>query len=150
MSCTGFDGSLYYALTIATPATATWVELELSRDVSTSMSADKADVSDRRSKFKATCPAMIDVETTVTLTYVNGDTTLTALRDAFLARTAVQVAVMDGPIATIGSEGFVYACNVYSTDFAQPLNDGQTVSVTFSLASTEVTGAGPQWYVVAV
>jgi hypothetical protein len=149
MSCTGFDGKLYYAATIAAPASATWVELELSRDVSTSMSADKADISDRRSKFKQTCPAMIDVETTVTLTYVNGDTTLTALRDAFLNRTAIQIAVMDGEVATSGSEGFVYACNVYSTDFAQPLNDGQTVSVTFSLAPTAVVGAEPQWYVVA-
>tara|TARA_R100001463_G_scaffold2401_4_gene10149 strand:+ start:1080 stop:1529 length:450 start_codon:yes stop_codon:yes gene_type:complete len=149
MSSTGFDGKLYYAATIAAPASATWVELTLARDVSTSMSADKADISDRRSKFKQTCPAMIDVETTVTFTYVNSNAGLDALRDAFLARTPLQLAVMDGDISTSGSEGFVYACNVYSTDFAQPLNDGQTVSVTFSLAPTSVSGAQPQWYTKA-
>ncbi len=149
MSCTGFDGKIYYALTVAAPASATWVELELSRDVNTTMSADEADTSDRRSAVKSKCPTMIEVETSTTLTYVNGDTTLTALRDAFLARTQIQVAVMDGDIATSGSEGLVYPCHVYSNDFAQPLSDGQTVSVTFKPSATAVVGAELAWYVVS-
>jgi len=149
MSCTGFDGNIYYALTVAEPSAATWVELELSRDVNTTMSADEADVSDRRSSVKSKCPTMIEVETSTTLTYVNGDTTLTALRDAFLNRTQIQVAIMDGPVATSGSEGLVYPCHVFSNDFAQPLSDGQTISVTFKPSATSVASAELQWYVVA-
>ena len=150
MSCIGFDGKCYYN-SAATDATPTWVEIDLVRDVNTAVSADKADVSDRRSKFKKSCVALIDIETTMTLTYESGNTALDYLRDtAFLGRAPVQIAVMDGPIATSGSEGYKYYSNVYSNDFNQPLSDGETVQLTFAPVNSPSTDPGiePSWYTV--
>ncbi len=128
-NCIGFDGKLYY--NTGTDAAPTWVEITNARDVTTSASADNPEISDRGSKFKKYCAGMLDLETTVTLSYHNGDTVIAALRDKFLAREAVQIAVLDGPEGETGSEGFVYYAHVTGNDFEQPLNDGMTVSVTF-------------------
>lgn len=151
MSCVGFDGYLYY--NSATDASPTWVLVDTARDVSTTASADKADVSDRRSKFKKSCPALIDLETTVTCTYVQGDTALDAIRVQFLARTAVQFAIMDGilpPASGNTSEGFKYFAAVYSNDFNQPMSDGQTVTFTLSPMNDEVEPTvEPEWYSVS-
>ncbi len=154
MSCElGLDAKFYYeaALEAGTLATASWTEVDVARDVSTSASADEADTSDRRSVFKTTCPSLLTLESSLQMTYENGDTKVKDLRDQFLARKPILIAVMDGPIDTSGSEGFVFWANIYSNDFAQPLTDGCTVDVTFRPA---VPPAGdstttPQWYVVA-
>jgi hypothetical protein len=144
----GFDGFIYY--NSGSDAVPTWVEIDTARDVSTSASADKADNSDRRSKFKKSCAGMLDLETTVTATFVAGDTALLGLRTHFLARTTVQIAVMDGPYATSGSEGFKYFASVYSNDFSQPLNDGQTISVTFSPSvNPDEPAVEPSWVIIA-
>jgi len=147
MACVGFDGYAYY--NTATDATPTWVELDTVRDVTTTASADSAENSDRRSKWKKHCPGLLDLETTMTFTFVAGDTAQLGLRTHFLNRTSVQIAVMNDDITTVGSEGFKYYAHVYSNDFAQPLSDGQTVSVTFKPAvdSTEPT-VEPSWYIV--
>lgn len=148
MSCTGFDGKIYY--NTGTDATPTWVEITPVRDVSTSASAGQATVSDRRSKFEMTCPGLLSLETTVNATYVPGNTALAALRTHFLNRTSVQIAVMDGPIATSGSEGFKYYAHVFSNDFEQPLSDGMTVSLTFRPTINESEPSVlPTWVVIA-
>jgi hypothetical protein len=149
MSCTGFDGYLYY--NTASVASPTWVLVDTVRDVNTTASTDKADVSDRRSKFKKSCPAMIDLETTVSATYVQGNTALDAIRVQFLARTVVQYAIMDGPLAPASgdtSEGFKYYAAVYSNDFNQPLSDGQSVSFTLAPAEPTTDPEEPTWYSV--
>jgi hypothetical protein len=154
MSCElGLDAKFYYeaALEAGTLATASWVEVDLARDVSTSASADEADTSDRRSVFKTTCPSLLTLESSLQMTYENGDTKIKALRDQFLARKPILIAVMDGPIATTGSEGFVFWANIYSNDFAQPLTDGCTVDVTFrpAVPPTGDATTTPQWYEVS-
>lgn len=147
MACVGFDGYAYY--NTATDALPTWVEIDTCRDVTTTAATDSADVSDRRSKWKKNCPGMIDVETTMTLTFVAGDTAQLGLRTHFLNRTTVQIAVMNDDITVVGSEGFKYYAHVFSNDFAQPLSDGQTITVTFKPATdaTEPT-IEPTWFIV--
>lgn len=150
MSCnTGFDGKAYY--NTGTDSLPTWVEITMVRDVSTTSSVDKADVSDRRSKFKQSCPSMIDLETTMTLTYENGDSVIAALRTHHLDRTPVQIAIMDGDIAVSGTEGFKYYSHVFSQDFSQPLSDGSTIDLTFAPAISPASDADvfPSWYIVA-
>ena len=146
----GLDSKIYYDVD-GTLATATWVELDLARDVNTSGSAAEAEQSDRRTNFVMTCPALLSLETSCTMTYENGDANLTAIRDAFLNRTSILLAVMDGAIATVGTEGYVYYAHVYSNDFNQPLTEGATVEVTFKPTSPPSGDATvfPQWYVVA-
>ena len=150
MACNlGLDSKLYYDVD-GTLALATWVELDLARDVNTSASAAEAEQSDRRTNFVMTCPALLSLETSATFTYENGDANLTALRDAFINRTSILLAVVDGNIATSGTEGFVYYAHVYSNDFNQPLTEGATVEVTFKPTTPPSTDPTvyPQWYVV--
>ena len=96
-NCIGFDGKMYY--NTGTNAAPTWVEITGARDVSTSASADNPEISDRGSKFKKYCAGMLDLETTVTVTYRNGDSALAALQGIFLNRGVVQIAVLDGRTA---------------------------------------------------
>ena len=53
---------------------------------------------------------------------------------------------MDGVVAS-GSEGIAFDAYVFSNDIAQPLADGQTVSVTFAPAA-DGTNA-PAWVTLA-
>ena len=151
MSCElGLDAKFYYdsSLENGTLATATWIEVDVARDVSTSASADEAETSDRRSVFKTTCPSLLSLETSLTMTYENDDTKIAALRTQFLDRKPVLIAVMDSDISVTGAQGFVYWANVYSNDFTQPLTDGSTVECSFRPAVPPSTDASttPQWY----
>lgn len=144
---TGFDGNAY--LNTATIDSPTWVELDVARDVNTGASANKVDVSDRRSKFTMYVPGMLDLETSLTLTYIRGGV-VEQLRDKFLAREWVDVCFLDGPVGTTDSQGFRFAAHVFSNDFDQPLTDGQTVNVTFAptIPADEPT-ARPSWHTEA-
>ena len=147
--CLGFDGKMYY--NTGTNALATWVEITNARDVSTTASADAAETSDRGSQFKNYCQGMIDLETTTTLTYHNGDTVIEYLRDKFLNREFVQIAVLDGDVETSGTEGFVYFAHVTSNDFDQAMSEGMTVSITFKPAFVKESGVAipPRWEVIS-
>ncbi len=151
MPCiTGFDGKAYY--NDGTNASPVWKEITYARDVNTTSSAEKLDNSDRSSKFKKYCSGQLDIETTITLTY--GRTAATAvhdLRQKFLSRSPVQIAIMDGNIATTGSEGFKYYASVYSHDWDQPLSDGQTLSMTFAPTYYEESSSviEPEWSVIS-
>lgn len=148
MSCTGFDGFAYYN-SAPTSAAPTWVLLDTVRDVTTTASADSADNSDRRSIYKKNCVGMIDLETTMTFTHVAGDAAQLGLRTHFLARTVVEIAIMDSDITVSGAEGFKYYAIVLSNDFAQPMSDGQTISVTFKPAIKSTDSAiEPAWTII--
>ena len=75
---------------------------------------------------------------TATLSLVDGASTqgaiLTTIRTACINRTTIKVGAFTSAIAA-SAEGVVFDCYVFSNDIAQPLSDGQTVSVTFAPAS---------------
>jgi hypothetical protein len=153
MSCNlGLDAKIYYEASLAagTLATAVWTEIDLARDVNTSASANETETSDRRSNFVTTCPSLITLETSFTATYENSDSQLDDIRDAFLNRTPLLVAVVDGDITVTGTEGFVYWAHVFTNDFNQPLTEQATVEITFKPTSPPSTDAttNPQWYTV--
>ena len=146
MSCTGFDGALGIGTAGADASLAvSYTVLSGSRDASASISSDKADVSDRSTKFKNYVAAGIDLEITVTLTSDEA-ATLATLRNACLGRTPVLVGIFDESIAA-GAEGIAFDAYVFSNDLAQPLNDGQTVSVTFAPGSGQTNL--PDWVTLA-
>lgn len=154
MPCiTGFDGKAYY--NSGTNASPTWVEIAFARDVNTTSSADKLDASDRSSKFKKYCSGQLEIETTITATYNRTEAgaagAIEVLRDHYHNRTAVQVAIVDGPITTTGNEGYKFYANVFSNDWDQPLSDGQTVTMTFCptyfVESSSVIE--PEWFIAS-
>ena len=147
MACTGFDGAIGIGADSATnTAFASYTALSSARDANATITADKAELSDRTSEFKNYVSAGLDVEITAELTLGKDDTQLATLRTACLGRTKVLVGLfMDGVAAS--SEGITFDAYVFSNDIAQPLADGQTVSVTFAPAA-DGTNA-PAWVTLA-
>lgn len=58
------------------------------------------------------------------------DDDFAAIRDAFLNRTGIEFAVMDGDIATAGSQGLRALCAVTNFSRNEALEEAITVSVT--------------------
>lgn len=128
----------------------TWVEIATVKDLSNPMNKDKADQSNRGSKFKKSTGAMIDASVTFQITYLNGDADHAALRAAFLADTAIEFAIMSGDITTSGEEGLRAFCEVFEFSHEQPLNDGVTVDIEIAPTYHEESSTviEPSWYVV--
>ena len=146
MACTGFDGALGLGTAGATATlAASYTAVAGARDASATITSDKSETSDRSSAFKGYVAGGLDVEISVEITYDANDTQLDVIRTACLDRTTVLVGLFtDGIIAS--SEGIAFTAHVFSNDIAQPLADGQTVSVTFAPAST---GTTPDWVTLA-
>ena len=138
MSCTGFDGALGIGTAGAANTALSFTEVLGARDVNVSINSDKANTSDRATKWKSYTAAGVDLEVTATLTLVDGSSTqgaiLSTIRTACIDRTTIKVGAFTSAIAA-SAEGVVFDCYVFSNDIAQPLSDGQTISVTFAPAS---------------
>ena len=146
MACTGFDGTLAIGTAAATAtALASYTAINGARDASVTISADKADTSDRSSAFKGFVSAGLDIEITAEITYDVNDAELTTIRNACLARTPILIGLFTGPLEA-GADGIAFDAYVFSNDIAQPLAEGQTVSVTFAPASE---GTAPAWVALA-
>ncbi len=142
MACTGFDGALGVGVADATlTAVASYTAVDGARDLNASISSGKADTSDRTSPFKSYVMAGLDCEITSTFTYDPNSTIQSTIRTACIGRTRLVVGVFDGAIEA-GSEGLAFDAYVFSNDIAQPLQEGQTYSVSFAPASQ---GSVPAW-----
>lgn len=150
MACTGFDGSIGIGTAGADAALfASFTALDGARDASVTISADKADTSDRSSAFKGFVSAGLDVEISAELTYDSAANSpeLALIRTACLARTPILVGIFDNGIdPLLATSGIAFDAYVFSNDIAQPLAEGQTVSVTFAPASA---GTAPAWVTLA-
>jgi len=78
-------------------------------------------------------------------------TTFTALRTAFFAQTISEWAIMDGPIATAGSEGLRCPFLIEQFPWDQPLEDvnGHDVRLASAYMVESSTEVDPSWYVVS-
>ena len=127
------------------PSGATWAEVTKARDVTLNLEAGEADVTSRaNSGWRATRATLRDAGIECELLWDPSDAQVEALRDAYLQGDKVAVAVMDGDIATVGSEGFVANCSVTAFNRSEPLEEGVTVSVTLKPVDKQ------QWYEVTV
>jgi hypothetical protein len=145
----GRDAKLYYnSGTVASP---TWVEIKEARDLSMPMTAESYDDSDRSTAIKLFGAGGIEVSISGKLSYRNGNANCETIRDLFFSRCAAEFALMDGPIATSGSEGFRGGFKVFTNSHEFPLADGMTVDIELKPAYFE-NGSGtqvlPAWYTV--
>lgn len=137
----GFNGLLSWSATVdADPSGVTLAAIDTARDVNVTISVDKTEVTDRRSQFKRYCPSMIDVEVTSTLTY-------NATSKDFIQKCLDRDVMTIGVQHSAGSEGIYFTGQCFSSDLAQPLTDGMTISVSFAPVRQTGTGAGgePVW-----
>jgi hypothetical protein len=149
MSRIGLDAKLYRSASLLAAADAaaangaTWLEVEAVKDITLDVSSGEADVSSRTSTWKEYRSTLKDASLEVTMPVKPGDTDFAAIRDAWVARTPIALAVMSGPIATTGEEGAVGNWTVVSLSREEPLEDAQMYSLTIRPASQM------QWFVKA-
>lgn len=107
----GFECVLYY--NSGTYASPTWVPMPMVRNLSEPEGYTKIDISTRASPNKKYFAGQADCSVAFDYLYRKGttDSVFTFLQTSKDARTAVQFAVADGPIATVGTE--------YSLDYYQ-------------------------------
>lgn len=145
----GRDARLYRNTgTISVPV---WTEVKEARDITLNMAGDKVEQSDRSTRFKLYDVGSIDLSISATLTYRTGNANCEALRNLLLNNCAEQMALMSGPIATVGSEGIKAGFKVFTNNHAFPMADGMTVEIELAPCYYEdPTVAGvqiaPAWY----
>jgi hypothetical protein len=138
----GFNGLLQWSATVGSDpsAVAGLAAIDTARDVNVTISVDKTEVTDRRSQFKRYCPSMIEVEVTATLTY-------TADSNDFIQKCIDRDVMTIAVLHNSASEGIYFTGQCFTSDLAQPLTDGMTISVSFCPVRQTGTGAGgaPVW-----
>lgn len=142
----GLDAKLYLD-TSATPATPTWALIGNCKDVTLNLETNEADVTTRSANgWKATAPTLKDASVDFTMLWDSSDTNFTKLRTAFIARTTVYMAVMDGEVATPGSQGLIAMMMVSKFTRNEPLDQAMTVDVT--VKPTYYPAIAPYWELV--
>lgn len=125
----GLDAKLFRNTgSYGTPA---WNEITNVRDVTLSLEAGEADVTTRGNNgWRATVATLKDGSIEFEMVWDSADDDFTAIRDAFLNKTALELAVMDGPMGTPGSQGLRASFMIISFSRNEPLEEAITVSVT--------------------
>lgn len=146
----GTENKLY--INTGTHASPTWVLIGRAKDVSVPASKSEADVSRRESKNKKTRGAQIEFGVDFGYQYKAGtDDVLDDLRDSFLNGTPIELAVMDGAIATSGSKGWRMYVEVMEFPTEEPLTDGKTIAIATKHTDYEESSTliEPDYYVVS-
>jgi len=128
--------------------TPTWQEITLVKDVKLTLSKGEADATTRAAGgWKQSVATLKEASLELELVWDPSDQSLTALRDAYLNNTPVDLAVMDGPMQPgtgKTSQGLRALWDVFSFDRNEPLEEVLTVSVTLK----PTYGAAPTWHTV--
>jgi hypothetical protein len=141
----GMDAKLYR--NTGTYASPTWDLIGNVKDLTLSLETGEADVTTRgNGGWRATVATLKDGALEFEMIWDTEDTDFTAIRTAFLGNTAVEMAVLDGLVATTGSQGLRASFMVTNFTRNEPLEEAITVSV--SMKPTYSANA-PAWMTVA-
>jgi len=137
----GLDAKLYRNTgSYATPA---WNEVKVVKDVTLNLEAGEADVTSRgNGGWRAIIATLKDASLEFEMVWDTADEDFTAIRTAFFAKSALEFAVMDGPIATAGSEGLRASMAIINFSRSEPLEEAIKVSVT---AKPTYADNPPEW-----
>ena len=117
------------------------------RDVTLNLEEGEADVTTRANNgWRATEPTLKEASIEFEMVYDPGDTGFTKFLGAWLNRTVLAVAILDGAKDTVGTMGLWADFKVTSFTKSEPLEEGQTVSVTIKPAYSTVA---PEWVKVS-
>ena len=145
MAKVGFEAKLYR--NEGTYETPDWTELVNVRDLTLALEEDEADVTTRASGgWKETIGGLKDSSIEGETVWEAGDDDFEALRDAWLNRTPIELAVLDGDIETAGSQGLRASFAVLKFSRQEKLND--TIVAEITLKPTRAAHA-PEWMTVA-
>lgn len=139
MAQVGYVEEIYYDADgdIASP---TWVLMPGVQDVQESSTKNKAEIAERNNAVQGVYPTHTVYSVDVTLTKNVGDTDYDALRAAYEDNTKIGVAVMSGPVATVGSAGF--QAEAYITSWSSDgSHEGSGATITIEAAADPTTAA---------
>lgn len=145
----GLDGKAYY--NTGTNASPTWVLVENIKDLTQNLERGEFDVTTRGGGgFVQRVPVLADGSIDFQMVYDPDDADVTQVQTDFFAKTVRQWAFMDGPIATVGSQGLRAGMGVFNFSRSENLTEAMMVDVSLKVSrfvesSSEVT---PDWYEV--
>ena len=153
----GMNGKMYY---LGTGSRATWgtanvdgihegaapaglTEMGNVRDVTLNLEEGEADVTTRANNgWRATEPTLKEGSVEFEMAYDTADAGFTKILGAWLNRTVIAMAILDADKDTVGTMGLWADFKVISFTKGEPLEEGQTVSVTIKPAYSIVA---PEW-----
>ena len=125
----------------------TWNEVPNIRDLTIPMEKTKADVSSRNSKYRMSRGTLRDINITFSMVWDNADADFTALRDAWLNDTSIDMVFLDGAVGTAGSQGPRAYYEVIKFERTENLEEAAMVNV--ELAPTHNLTNPPTWFTAA-
>jgi len=125
----GLDAKLYRNTgTFPAPV---WDEIKNVKDVTLNLEAGEADVTTRgNAGWKATVATLKDGSVEFEMVWDTADTDFAAIRDAFLNKTPIDLAVLDGDVTITGTQGLRADFMVTKFTRSEPLEEAITASVT--------------------
>ena len=140
----GMDAKLFR--NTGTYETPLWTEVTNVRDVTLNLEAGEADVTTRgNAGWRANVATLRDASLEFEMVWDAEDDDFTAIRTAFLTNGSVEFAVMDGDVATAGSQGLRALMSITNFSRSEPLEEAITVSVT---AKPTYSANPPEWMAV--
>ncbi|MCR4415290.1 MAG: phage tail protein, partial [Thermoguttaceae bacterium] len=124
-----------------------WAEMDNVKDVTLNLEAGEADVTTRgNGGWRATVAALKDGSIEFEIVWDTADQNVTAIQQAYMNRTAVEMAVMDGAITAQGSQGLRASFAITKFTRNEPLEEAISVSVT---AKPTYSDHPPEWMTVS-
>jgi predicted secreted protein len=115
------------------------------KDLTLSLEKDETDVTTRASGgWKEFVDGMKDATVEFGMLWDTGDADFDAFQGAFINNTSVEILVLDGLVATTGSEGLRATMMVKS--FTRNENLGEALMVDVSLRPVKNSNSAPVWY----
>ncbi len=141
----GMDAKLYR--NTGSYGTPVWNEVKNVKDVTLNLEAGEADVTTRgNAGWRANIATLKDASLEFEMVWDTADDDFTAIRTAFLTNAAIEFAVLDGPVATSGSQGLRASMAITNFSRAEPLEEAIKVSVT---AKPTYATNPPEWMTAA-
>lgn len=139
----GKDGRFYIATDDDIDGTPTWTELTIVEDVEQDSTKESAEVKNRASDEITMLALHRKRQVTCTITHTPGNAVYESIRDAFENDTALAIAVMDGAVASAGSEGLMMDVIVTQFKRSEQLSQRMAYDVTFEPSAA--AGTTPAW-----
>jgi hypothetical protein len=141
----GMDAKLYR--NTGSYGSPVWNEVKNVKDVTLNLEAGEADVTTRgNAGWRANIATLKDASLEFEMVWDTADDDFTAIRTAFLTNAAIEFAVLDGPVATSGSQGLRASMAITNFSRAEPLEEAIKVSVT---AKPTYATNPPEWMTAA-
>ena len=141
----GMDAKLYY--NTGSYASPTWTLISNVRDLTLNLERGDTDITTRGGGgWRQSVATLADGSIDFGMVWDNTDTVFTAIKNAFINNTVLEFLVLDGLVATTGSQGLRASMAITSFSRNEGLEDALTVDVS---AKTAYADNAPSWHTVS-